>query len=329
MRPAVRLSPISTEEILLHLQSGPGRAAVLGCVTTAVLTAGSFAYAAAKAPSTDVPPPLQYGGLPMSSLDGKQKYIPQDQVPGTKVKALRASPAATTSTPTGFDISWPQCGGAMPASSSVAIVGADDGHQFSDNPCLRQEAQWASTATIRGQYMVVDSPDGSSSANVLKYAYSGPAGSCTATEYECLGFNWGYNDAYDEVSYANSQGATSADWWLDVELPDAGSINPTGSNCYVQNYWSCDTDANAAVVLGAVEGLSAQGKQVGIYSTQSQWQSITGGFALGVPIWIAGWNGPASTYCDTANSTTDWFAMGIPSLVQSLPGTYDPDTACA
>jgi hypothetical protein len=240
-----------------------------------------------------------------------------------------AAAAGIPAPPTGFDVSWPQCGGAMPASSAVAIVGVDDGHQFSDNPCLKQEAAWASTATIRGQYMVVDSPDGSSSANVLKYAYSGPAGNCTATEYECLGYNWAYNDAYYEVSYAGSQGATSDDWWLDVELPDSGSINPSGANCYVANFWSCDPEANSSVILGAVAGLRAQGKQVGVYSTQSQWQAITGGLALGVPIWIAGWNGPAATYCDPANSTDYWFAMGAAVLVQGLPATYDPDTACA
>ena len=240
-----------------------------------------------------------------------------------------AHAATTPSAPTGFDVSWPQCGGAMPASSPVAIVGVDDGHQFSENPCLRQEASWAAAATTRGQYMVVDSPDGSTSANVLKYAYSGPAGTCTVAEYECLGFNWAYNDAYYEVAYANSQGATSANWWLDVELPDAGSINSAGSTCYQQNFWSCDPNANTSVILGAVAGLQAQGKQVGVYSTQSQWQAITGGLALGVPIWIAGWNAPAATYCDPANSTDYWFAMGIPDLVQSPPTTYDPDTVCA
>jgi hypothetical protein len=293
----------------LLLQSRLGRAAVLGAVTTTILAVGPFAHAATRS-------------------RGTTSSATTPNTPSTPNLPIPPVTPSTPSAPTGFDISWPQCGGPLPASSSVAIVGVDDGHQFSENPCLQQEAAWAASATTRGEYLVVDSPDGSTSANVLKYAYSGPAGTCTATEYECLGFNWAYNDTYYEVAYATSQGATSDNWWLDVELPDAGSMNPVGPDCYRPNFWSCDPNANSSVILGALAGLRAQGEQGGVYSTQSQWQTITGGLALGVPIWIAGWNAQAATYCNPVNSTDYWFAMGIPDLVQSLPATYDPDTAC-
>ena len=48
----------------------------------------------------------------------------------------------------------------------------------------------------------------------------------------------------------------------------------------------------------------------------------------GLPIWIAGFDYAPATYCTLANAKTYWFALGRPSLVQSLPTTYDPDTAC-
>jgi len=306
----------------MRLRSSLGRGAVLGCALAAILPATGPTALAATSPTT------QLGGLPMTSLDGKISYVPEDPSSGTHAKSLASTEQTSTAASTGYDISWPQCGGAMPPSSSVAIVGVDDGHPFSQNPCLKQEAAWAATATQRAQYMVVDSPVGWSSPNVLKYAYHGPAGDCASTDYQCQSYNWGYNAAYADVEYADSEGATSSQWWLDVELPSSTSIDPSGADCYQGNFWVCDQKLNSTVILGAVTALRAQGKQVGVYSTQTQWQSITDGLPLGVPIWIAGFDYAPATYCDPANATDYWFALGYPEYVQSLPATYDPDTSC-
>jgi hypothetical protein len=275
-------------------------------------------------------PSAQIGGLPISSLDGQTEYVPGGSGAGSaaNLSANRTLTQATVSGSTGFDVSWPQCGGDLPQDSSIAVVGVDDGHPFSQNPCLQQEAAWSPDASTRAQYMVLDSPVGWSSAHVLQYAYSGPAGNCTATDYACQSFNWGYNAAYNDVQYATSQGATSNQWWLDVEVPSTTSINPPGANCYVANFWVCDPKLNALTVVAAVAALKEQGKSVGVYSTQKQWQEITGGIPLGLPIWIAGFDYAPQTYCTPANAQTYWFALGKPSLVQSLPTTFDPDTAC-
>ena len=244
--------------------------------------------------------------------------------------ALAAAPSAVAggAALTGYDISWPECGGAMPPSSQISIVGVDDGHPFSRNPCLAREAAWASTATERAQYMVLDSPVGWSSALVLEFADHGPAGTCASTDYACQSYNWGYNAAYADVRYADSQGATGAQWWLDVELPSATRIDPTGPDCYAASFWVCDPKLNSLVVLAAVAALKQQGKRVGVYSTQSQWQAITGGLLLGLPIWIAGFDHPPTTYCDPDNASAYRFAGGVPRLVQSLPAVHDPDTTC-
>jgi hypothetical protein len=113
-----------------------------------------------------------------------------------------------------------------------------------------------------------------------------------------------------------------------VELPTSTSINPSGPDCYTADFWICDPKLNSVVIVAAVAALEAQGKHVGVYSTKSQWKAITGGLPLGLPIWIAGYNYPASTYCDPANASTYWFAFGAPRLVQSIPTTHDPDTDC-
>ncbi|HET9171244.1 MAG TPA: hypothetical protein VFN97_17525 [Actinospica sp.] len=314
----------------MRLRSTLGRGAVLCCVLAALPT--QAALAATPAPTTaatvvTTTPSQWIGGLPASTLDGKTEYIPQ----GTRTAGTLTRSAVTPSDAnpsTGYDISWPECGGAMPPSSSVAVVGVDDGHLFSQNPCFDQELAWASTASEQGLYMVVDSPIGWTSPHVLQYAYHGPAGDCTATEYACLSFNWGYNAATYAVQWAQSQGANTSQWWLDTELPTSTSINPPGANCYAPNFWVCDPVYNYLVVQAAASVLRANGKTVGVYSTKSQWGSITGGLPFAGPIWIAGYDYPAATYCDPDNASAYWFALSEPRLVQSLPATFDPDTDC-
>ena len=299
----------------MRLRSLLGSGLVLGSALT-LLPAQAALAATPTAGSTTVvttTPSALVGGLPSSSLDGTVEYIPAHRGGG---------PA------TGYDVSWPECGSTLPTIEQIAITGVDDGHPFSQNPCLQQEAAWAAGAEDHAQYMVLDSPIGWSSAHVLEYAYHGPAGDCTATDYTCQSFNWGYNAAYADVQYADSQGATSDKWWLDIEVPTSTSINPTGPNCYTANFWICDTKLNSVVIVAAVAALEKQGKRVGVYSTKSQWQEITGGLDLGLPIWIAGFDYAPATYCDPENASTYWFELGLPAMVQSLPVTFDPDTAC-
>jgi hypothetical protein len=324
-------APLSVQGEKMPMGSRFSRAALAAVTAVGLIPASAALAVAAQAPAAGassatstgtagvttltMAPSARVGGLPISSLDGSVRYVPSGEGSGYPRGA------------TGYDISWPQCGGTLPPDSQIAIVGADNGHPFSQNPCLSQEAAW-SPNTVKAQYMVLDSPVGWSTPHVLEYAYHGPAGDCTATDYACQSYNWGYNAAYFAVQYAASQGATSKKWWLDVELPSSTSINPPGASCYTANFWICDTKLNSLIITAAVVALREQGEQVGVYSTQSQWGTITGGLPLALPIWIAGFDHPAATYCDPANAETYWFAAGRPALVQSLPTTYDPDTAC-
>jgi len=205
---------------------------------------------------------------------------------------------------TGFDISWPQCGGSYPSGAfRVAVVGATGGHAFSANPCLGSEAQWASSRL--SLYLNVNSPSGSDPSSWMR----GPAGRCGSGDLSCQGYNYGYNSAAWAQSTAAANGARALTWWLDVE---------TG------NYWSSDTAANAAVIQGAIDALHAGGATAAVYSTSYQWHEIAGNFAPRVPAWVAtgGASDPAA-YCSAGS-----FTGGPVWLVQYGPGPYDDDYAC-
>jgi len=214
---------------------------------------------------------------------------------------------------TGFDISWPQCGHAYPpAGVGVAIVGVDDGipfsasaptmYSFTGNPCLASEWQWASTSTNRPSvYLNTNFPHG---VNAGQDPYT-----------------YGWKGAAAGVSYALSNGAIPAVWWLDVETT---------------NYWPCNSypagacpapiqATEAQVVQGNIDYLHSRGYATGIYSTPYQFQLLMGGYAPGVPNWTADYNDSQAWFGCTASHA---FGGGVVWQVQSAPGTFDPDYSC-
>jgi hypothetical protein len=49
--------------------------------------------------------------------------------------------------------------------------------------------------------------------------------------------------------------------------------------------WSPDTEANAAVIVGAARGYTDAGYRIGAYSTQALWQTVVGDLRFGIPEW--------------------------------------------
>jgi hypothetical protein len=240
-----------------------------------------------------------YGSVGAAHLNGPVAAVGSGD--GT---AIPQAPLAPT-TSLGYDISWPQCGGEVPAPPySFGVIGVTDGHLFSTNPCLRDEWKWA---TSHGSFASLYVNTNAFNAAELQSFLSAGAAGCHG-DVGCALYQWGRQGAQAALRAAGDLPAPG--WWLDVE---------TG------NEWLPDTAANAVVLRGMIDTLRQAGKQVGIYSTSLQWGRIAGGFNPGLPTWVAGVPSSAPMQWCTGHS----FGGGQTWMVQTDTGLFDPDLLCS
>jgi hypothetical protein len=269
--------------------------------------------------------------------------------------AMAAGPAAATSTsPTGTDISYPQCGTKFPAGPAFGTAGINDGLANNLNPCFgpstaypsyrQSELYWLNTAPTGASSqprasLYVNTADPGSAVNgkpVADWPASGmtPYGSCDGTNSNACAWQYGFNRAADDVARLaaaaggiNGQSppvtvpgsAGSYQWWLDVETV---------------NSWQSGT-AGQAMNMADLQGMMAELQQaggstvaVGVYSTSAQWGTITGGTSLGtlagIPDWIPG---ARSLSGAQANCKLASFTGGRVAVTQ-WTGRPDHDYAC-
>jgi hypothetical protein len=210
----------------------------------------------------------------------------------------------------GWDVSFPQCGGALPQDDlGFGIVGVTSGMTFTHNPCLGEQWRWALSTRAAGIYVNVNFP--SNASELALGATSSRQRDCNGA-ISCIAYNFGFNGAADAVQYAREQGVVGVPLvWIDVEQ---------------LNYWTADTALNSVVLRGAVDAIREAGMDVGVYSTPYQYGRIAGGEVLGVPVWSAGAPGfeAAASYCVERS-----FGGGPVALVQLLPGQFDANLACS
>jgi hypothetical protein len=204
----------------------------------------------------------------------------------------------------GVDVSYPNCSVSIPK-VAFGIVGVSRGVVYSTNECLKAQA-----GAFTNLSLYINT--GLNASSTSSY-YQTAAASCNGDAL-CAAYNYGYNYAKDAVSYASSQGVHSTTWWLDAEI---------------SNTWSSDVAQNQRSLQGAHDALIAGGAQtVGVYSTSSQWQGITGGWKNNWPSWGATtWTTAkqAATYCKGHEFT------GGPSYLmqyKSKQSRVDQDYAC-
>lgn len=255
--------------------------------------------------------------------------------PAAATAARHASrPGGGGSSPTGYDISYPQCGASFPSSVLFGIVGVNDGIVYSANPCLgtgdgASALAWAEHYDGAGGailYASTADPGPSLSSHwptgQTSPEYCDPSQpDSTACSYD-YGWNASANSYQDAVNaYIQigelSAGATHTSmpnrWWLDVETA---------------NSWESNFSNNVADLQGAIAYLKSQSiSSIGIYTNSSSWQTITGGsraFAS-YPYWQPGSKrqSTAQSYCGTTGITG-----GPVTYSQYAYQGFDADVRC-
>lgn len=227
----------------------------------------------------------------------------------------------------GYDVSYPQCRGSLPAGATFAVVGADGGRPFRANPCLAEQVSWADAVGTPAYYANTADPGPARSSFWPTGQRSPRVCSASARNSTACSYDYGWNAAKDAlsraVSAAASVGAPSparAHWWLDVETGNTWQADePAGS--------TADEARDAAALAGMRGYLLSRGVPVvGVYSTAHQWRVITGGASLSqAPVWYAGSGGPTSalTHCRSAS-----FTGGPVRLAQYARSGFDADHRC-
>jgi hypothetical protein len=233
-----------------------------------------------------------------------------------------AAADAVAATTVGYDVSYPQCGRTLPTGQAFALVGVNGGLANDFNSCFGSELAWAQSSTgttsqPKAQLYVNTANPGDVTPVVADWPSSSisadPYGTCTGADDTACSWEYGYERASADVSFA---GSGSFDWWLDVETV---------------NSWTSSTTKNRADLEGMAYGFTHTGGSVGIYSTSSQWKAIVGTVATATPLaGLASWLPGARTQtgatrnCKLAPLTVG----GKVTLTQWTTSGIDHDHSC-
>jgi hypothetical protein len=293
-------------------------------------------------------------------------------VAGVTSPAFAASRSGRSTTKTGNDISYPQCGGAFPSGQAFGLVGVNGGLANDPNPCLgpygsggasTSELYWAEMASTgalasqpkAGLYVNTADPADTYNGQVIADwpkdntgGGSDPYGLCS-TDSSGLGANstacawqYGWNLAQQDaqVFFAPAASALGGKvstnpgdyrWWLDVE-----TVNSWQSGTSGQEMNDADIEGMVAYLSELTASGSTSHPQVGIYSTSSQWSSVTGGSTViasgkagttisDLPDWVAG---ARSLSAAQRACTGAAFSGGGVQLSQWIANPFDGDVAC-
>jgi hypothetical protein len=240
---------------------------------------------------------------------------------------------AIPKTPTGYDISYPQCGGAYPTNIAFGIVGVTRGLVFSENPCLGAGGTGASQLAWAGQnaelYMNTGNP-GPELSSYWPIGQTSPreCGTAASPELDTVdcAYDYGWNSAED--AYATAVRAYVSLGWAEPDATQTPVANRWWLDVETANSWRTDVSLNVAALQGAADYLVSVGAEsVGFYSVGTMWNQITGGtlaFA-GHPSWVAG----AMTLRGAkANCSGPTFTGGSIDLTQYFSKGFDADYRC-
>ena len=173
------------------------------------------------------------------------------------------SSAVASTTPdsglTGFDISFPQCGGSLPASAGFGIVGVNNGSVFTTNKCLATELTWATEATNGSPSFYANTANGGPTYGAGWPTSQQTPDVCSGGNSVACAYDYGWNAA--RSSFANAvaaettDGATnatlaarSAPWWLDVETGNSWETIEYGRTAATEAYDTAMLEGEVAIL---------------------------------------------------------------------------------
>jgi hypothetical protein len=277
--------------------------------------------------------------------------------------ALPVLARGSTTTATGNDISWPQCGGSYPQGQAFGIVGVNGGLANNQNPCFAGELSWAWTSTGEsapgvvpkaalsvntsdpGQVVpaVADWPisnvdPNKASEDQTAGTNADPYGSCTGSNSTACAWQYGWDRAIQDMLWliatspsGGSNLPSAYTWWLDVETVntwETGSSGPANNLADLQGMVAAFSNTTEVSSAGIHVGGASS---VGLYSTSAQWNQITGspgaaglGKLAGLPDWIPG----ARTLSAAQSNCSLKGFTGVVTITQWFARPYDADYAC-
>jgi hypothetical protein len=244
---------------------------------------------------------------------------------------LTAYAAVTRATPSGNDVSYPQCRKAPPAKHAFGIVGVNDGRADTTNPCLAGQIAWArkSSGGTRqpkvsfyvntgdpGNLRVADWPANNHDP-ISGALVKDPYGACSRRKDDrACAWQFGRNMAELDARARGISRPAKYRWWLDVETISS---------------WESSTKNNRADLEGMVAYFHHIGVTVGVYSTASQLHKIVKTIPPTSPLYrLADWIPGARTLaqakanCGLAPLT----ARGTVTVTQWTVSKTDHDLPC-
>jgi len=245
--------------------------------------------------------------------------------------AKSTRPPTPSTPPSGWDVSYPQCGAALPTPAQLAVVGVDGGRVYAVNSCLSSELAWgARSAEGAPQYYVNTANPGPRVSTKWPSGQQAPqicAGVYPDNDSVDCAYDYGWNAAADSwaraVAAASTAGVTSpasSAWWLDVETGNSWETLQYGATA---GYQANDL----ASLQGERDYLLSRGvASVGVYSTSYQWGQIVGSADFsGAPAWYAGVGSQSNAQ---SHCTLTSFTGGAVRLAQYAQSGYDADLRC-
>jgi hypothetical protein len=184
--------------------------------------------------------------------------------------AARPAQAALPYRPlVGVDVSYPQCGGPLPAGQAFAIVGVNGGSAATTNPCLATLLEWAGQSTGGTVHddvqLYVNTGNPGEQASTWPRSGNNRHGTCDGTNSRACAYEYGWARALEDATIRGVSNPEQYMWWLDVETANTWDYTDGGGT------------RNAAVLEGMTEYFTSIGvRGVGLYSTRAQWAGIIG-----------------------------------------------------